>query len=423
MSHTVDIQKLISNKSKLPKLPHQNDFILNLYNNNYSPETIYNYNRDLTFFALFLQDNNYKFEEINKLTITYYKGWLKSRKHIELIQKLEGKNTTEPENSNKSDTSDTAGSKKSDSDKTNATSQNKTVAAGEDSEPNAKNIIAKNNFNNNGNNKNKKISDQISSIQEQVKGSANPNFKGGYVKNNNPKELDANSINRILVSLRNYLRFLIEYDYPTPLAPDAVTLIRQPKKKPQVPTLEEVIALVEAPSTIEHDPIIALRNRAILETLLATGMRISEVVSLNRDQVNAEGKLFITGKGRKQRLVYLTPRALKHINEYLKVRKDPYPALFVPTTGRGLGKGDPRISTNYIQMKIAEYRRILGIVVPISAHTIRHAFATYLAEKGANPAAIQVLLGHESLQTTTRYVHASDKYAEKTHKKFHPVKE
>ena len=381
------MQKLLKD-STTPKLPHQNEFILHLYNNNYSPETIYNYFRDLTFFAFFLAENNYDFDKINKLTITYYKGWLKDRNHIKWLEahkKKQGGSALEAQNKDEAV-----------SDRKQA---NSSVGQGSGVPENTRG---------------KPVSQKGKAI--------NPNYKGGYVKNNNPQKLDANSINRVLVSLRNYLRFLIEYDYPTPLAPDAVSLIRQPKKKPQVPTLEEVIQLVEAPSTLEPDPIIAARNRAILETLLATGMRISEVVSLNRDQVNSEGKMFITGKGRKQRLVYLTPRALHFIEEYLKLRKDSYPALFVPTSGKRLKTGDPRISTNYIQMKIAEYRRILGIVVPISAHTIRHAFATYLAEQGANPAAIQVLLGHESLQTTTRYVHASDKFAEKTHRKYHPVK-
>ena len=195
------------------------------------------------------------------------------------------------------------------------------------------------------------------------------------------------------------------------------------KKKPQVPTLDEVVALVEAPTTYETDPVIGLRNRAALELLLATGMRISEVVSINRDQVNSDGKLFITGKGKKQRFVYLTHRATVHIQEYLQKRVDPYPALFLPKSGSRLKSSDPRISTNYLQMKIALYRRLLEIIVPMSAHTIRHAYATYLAENGANPAAIQVLLGHESLQTTTRYVHTSDKFAEETHNEFHPVKE
>ena len=73
-------------------------------------------------------------------------------------------------------------------------------------------------------------------------------------------------------------------------------------------------------------------------------------------------------------------------------------------------------------MKIKRYRELLGISIPTSAHSLRHGFATYLAEQGANPAAIQVLLGHESLETTSRYVHASDRYAETTHREFHPLK-
>ncbi|PIU56660.1 MAG: hypothetical protein COS87_01500, partial [Chloroflexi bacterium CG07_land_8_20_14_0_80_45_17] len=82
-----------------------------------------------------------------------------------------------------------------------------------------------------------------------------------------------------------------------------------------------------------------------------------------------------------------------------------------------------RISTNYLQERIKRYREKLKINVPTSAHSLRHGFATYLAEEGANPAALQVLLGHESLDTTTRYVHASDKYAEETHHKYHPLAE
>ncbi len=400
MPHAVDIEALIKD-SKLPKLPHQDEFILHLYNNNYSPETIYNYHRDLTFFAAFLAEKNLKFSQINKLTITYYKGWLKKRKHIKALQRLRGDTKPVSEGGDEQKTTDKSSGVETEANfrTSQGTSENTDTEGG---------------------------SGAASTSEKPGKalksGAINPNFKGGYVKNNNPEELDANSINRILVSLRNFLRFLVEYDYPTPLPSDAVTLIRQPRKKPQVPSLEEVIALVEAPSKFEPDPLIAARNRAMLETLLATGMRISELVSLNRDQLNDEGKLFITGKGRKQRLVYLTPRAMRYIREYLLMRKDPYPAMFVPTSGRRLKKSDPRISTNYVQMKIAEYRRLLGIVVPISAHTIRHAFATYLAENGANPAAIQVLLGHESLQTTTRYVHASDKFAEQTHRKYHPVR-
>ena len=161
----------------------------------------------------------------------------------------------------------------------------------------------------------------------------------------------------------------------------------------------------------------------MLETLFATGMRISELCNLNRDQIDDTGRIFITGKGRKQRFVYLTPRAREHLERYLNTRQDGCPALFIPYAGRNVAKPKKRIAANYLQEKIKRYREKLRINVPTSAHSLRHGFATYLAEEGANPAAIQILLGHESLDTTTRYVHASDKYAEDTHRKYHPLSE
>jgi site-specific recombinase XerD len=221
----------------------------------------------------------------------------------------------------------------------------------------------------------------------------------------------------------------------------------------------------------------------MLEILFSTGMRISELIGLNLEQISNEGSLFIKGKGKKERFVYLSDRAMDWLNKYLKVRlqyafidrseeeqpgnvdksftgeeedretvsedvdeklakegsrkyiklvesyrqskyldKFDSPALFVPFNGKNFGKENSRLSTNYFQEKIADYRRRLGILVPTSAHSLRHGFATYMAENDANPAAIQVLLGHESLNTTTRYLHASQKFAEKTFREKHPLK-
>ena len=106
----------------------------------------------------------------------------------------------------------------------------------------------------------------------------------------------------------------------------------------------------------------------------------------------------------------------------MKLRKDNLENLFIPLRGSNSKKSDKKISTNYLQAKIKEYRQKLKINVPTSAHSLRHGFATYLAEQGAAPTAIQFLLGHESLNTTTRYLHSSDKFAEETHKKYHPLK-
>lgn len=236
------------------------------------------------------------------------------------------------------------------------------------------------------------------------------------------QKLAAASINRILSSIRRYCSYLLDMDLPCPIAPDAIKLIKMPRTHPRVAELNQLVALIESPMRFEDDKKISLRNRAMLEVLFATGMRISELISLNRDQLDHSGKIFIRGKGRKERFVYLTDRAIEWIKKYLATRNDSIPALFVPYAGKNCNEAKRRISPNYLQMKIKQYRERLGINVPTSAHSLRHGFATYLAESGANPAAIQVLLGHESLDTTTRYVHASDQYAEKTHRQFHPLK-
>lgn len=243
--------------------------------------------------------------------------------------------------------------------------------------------------------------------------------------------LSSQSVNRMLSALRSYFRFLLDSDYKIPVAPDSIKLIKTEKKETQVAELKELIELVEAPEKFEKKRKVRFRNRSMLEMLFSTGMRISELINLdksdlkiNEGKVN-DSKIYILGKGKKQRFVYLTPRCHLYLERYLKTRTDDYPALFIPYRGSRIGTKDPyvvRISPNYLQSKIKEYRVALGIVVPTSAHSLRHGFATYIAENGANPAIIQHLLGHASLSTTSKYVHASDRIAEKTHKDKHPLK-
>ncbi len=307
-------------------LPHMDDYLLNLQSSNYSPETVYNYERDLNVFRQFLEESNIEFDQVDKRAITYYKAYLVSR-------------------------------------------DRKTARLAERAD----------------------------------------------------KVLDARSINRMLSALRSYLKYLIDMDYHCPLPPEAVKLTKADRKHPQVAELGELVRLIEAPTHLESNPAVALRNRAMLEVLFATGMRISELCNLKRSQIDASGRIFITGKGRKQRFVYLTPRAQQHLEAYLNTRAENCPALFIPYAGRNVVNPKRKISTNYLQEKIKRYREKLRINTPTSAHSLRHGFATYLAEGGANPAAIQILLGHESLDTTTRYVHASDRYAEETHHKYHPL--
>lgn len=306
-------------------LPLLDDFLLNLKVNNYSEETLYNYERDLNVFENFLKDSQLNFKKLTKKDILNYKAFL--------------------------------------------TSIDRTTA------------------------KNQKTSQKLSSY----------------------------SVNRMLSALRAYFKYLIDMDYPAPLPPEVIKMIKTEKKKSQVPELDDLVKMLEAPEKFEKNKKVALRNRAMLELLFATGLRITELLNLKIDQIDKEGKIFVMGKGKKQRFVYLTPRALKHLNKYLEIREDTSDYLFLPYRGLNFKNKDKRISTNYLQAKIKRYRELLDINVPLSAHSLRHGFATYLAESGASPAAIQILLGHESLDTTTRYVHASDKYAQKMHKKYHPL--
>lgn len=308
-------------------IPYLDDFLLYLKTQNYSEETVYNYERDLKQFNNFLDEEKTRFEDVNKQSLNLYKAYLVSRERKQPFTGL------------------TAASR-----------------------------------------------------------------------------LEARSINRSLSALRTFLKYLIDLDRPVPVPPDTIKLVKTDKKHPQVAELSELIKLIESPSRLENNEVVGLRNRAMLEVLLATGMRISELISLNKNQLDGTGRLFIKGKGRKERFAYLTDRATHCLEQYLTRRTDSSPAMFIPERGLNAGKATKRISTNYLQMKIKEYREKLRINVPTSAHSLRHGFATYLAENGANPAAIQVLLGHESLDTTTRYVHASDKFAEETHHKYHPAK-
>lgn len=307
-------------------LPMVDDFLLYIKTQNYSPETLYNYEQDLKQLQNFLDDEKLVFGDINKQIINRYKAYLVSRDRKQPFSGLTA-----------------------------------------------------------------------------------------------PRRLEARSVNRALSSLRSYLKYLIDLDQKIPVPPDAIKMIKTDKKHGQVAELNDLIRLIESPLEFEENDLVGLRNRAMLEVLLATGMRISELISLNKDQLDGSGKLFIRGKGRKERFAYLTDRATKCLEEYLDKRDDGSQAMFVPMRGANAGQTNKRISPNYLQMKIKEYKEKLRINVPTSAHSLRHGFATYLAESGASPAAIQILLGHESLETTTRYVHASDKFAKETHKKYHPA--
>lgn len=340
------------------ELPFKEDFLLEIQNNNYSLETIYNYRRDLTTLEAFMNIQGVDFDGLNKRMMTHYKGFLRSPDYLKKIITWW----------------------KSHKDSLEEYDRNR-----------------------------------VEQVYNQ--------FMLEHSRREGDQALSPRSVNRTLSAIRSYLKYLVEFELieKMPITSDQLKLIKVEKKKKQVAELDELIRLMEYPSEYEQDKLIAARNRAILELLFSSGVRISELIKLNRHDLNPEGKIYIMGKGKKQRFIYITPRARHYINEYLDMREDDNEALFAPTSGGRNGQMGKRLSANFIQEKIRHYRKMLGIIVPTTPHSFRHGFATYLAEEGASPAAIQILLGHESLHTTDRYVHASDRFAEDTHKRFHPL--
>ncbi|MBP9758107.1 tyrosine-type recombinase/integrase [Candidatus Dojkabacteria bacterium] len=378
----------------LDKLPNKKDFLLNLINNNYSQRTIENYARDLLIFELFLNRYSIDFDEIDKLKINEYKGYLKYGKHLEdleILKKDLRKERIQGKDENYINIEDKIDEKVSDS---------------------------------------SLILSKALSLDVLEKSRLNAFKSDSQVGTSG---ISSKSINRMLSTIRSYINFLVDIDKKIPIPAGAIKLVKSIKKETQIAEFDELIKLVEAPDTFEIKLKVKYRNRAILELLFSTGMRISELVNLNLSDFNynkeenkiLDNKIYILGKGKKQRYVYLTDRSIFYLERYLKVRTEAnFTSVFLPYRGKRFSEDNIdniRISQRYVQNIIKIYQKRLGILIPTTPHSLRHGFATYMAEKGANPVAIQRLLGHESLQTTTRYVHSSDKFAQESHQKFHPL--
>jgi len=241
--------------------------------------------------------------------------------------------------------------------------------------------------------------------------------------NHNDKQLDPITINYKLIGLRAYLRYLINIDYPCPLLPEAVVKLKAVSKRPHLPELNDLIKLLQAPSPEAN--IIELRDKAILETLFNTGLKVSELVSLNREQVDLERKqIGLKGKGNKIRILFLPNQAAQWIGRYLQLRRDHFKPLFIRYSGKidtRKSGARMRLTPRSIQNIVTSYAKRCGLPITATPETLRHCFAIYVAEQGANPVPLQVLFSHESLYGITRYVHAFDKYAEETHRKYHPL--
>lgn len=212
------------------------------------------------------------------------------------------------------------------------------------------------------------------------------------------------SVNRMLSALRTYLQYLINKGHASPLFIESIKLIKVPKRALSYAKSDDLLRLIEYPEKFEHNKKVGLRNRAMLEVMFSTGIRLSELLDLKWEQIKESGEIFIEGQNKKGRIVYLAPRAKKALEKYLSYRKDDLPYLFIPYSGSHFKKKDKRITPSYIQRKIKQYRERLSLETPISAQWLTtDGFASYLIEKTSNPESIRSISTHKSIKLSGPY--------------------
>ncbi|PID70481.1 hypothetical protein CSB37_02220 [bacterium DOLZORAL124_38_8] len=242
------------------------------------------------------------------------------------------------------------------------------------------------------------------------------------LKNRRGEPVSANTKNLYLIPVRSFLKFCIKRDLDQNiLAPEKIELSKYKARDVSGLTLEELTMLRDF-SGIKNK-IIAARDAAIIELLYSTGLRIAELHSLNRSQVNLDLKEFtVLGKGKKYRTVFLTDRAVEKLQTYFDLRTDNFQPVFLnaktrPDEFETAGESR-RLSTNAIENMVRTRAIRVGITKPVTPHKLRHTFATHLLRNGADLRSVQEMLGHSNISTTQIYTHVVNADLKAAHKKF-----
>lgn len=223
-----------------------------------------------------------------------------------------------------------------------------------------------------------------------------------------------------LIALRSFLKYLARQDVAT-LAPDKIELAKQGSREPSFLDARDLERLLDAPTQGDAPKILKARDRAILELFFSTGMRVSELANLKRDQINLERDEFsVRGKGDKVRVVFLSNQARHWLKEYLADREDESPFLFIRHDRAASGSKEPMpITSRSIERLVKHYSAAAGIPKKVSPHTLRHSFATDLLMNGADIRSVQSMLGHSSITTTQIYTHVTNQQLRDVHQAFH----
>ncbi len=222
-----------------------------------------------------------------------------------------------------------------------------------------------------------------------------------------------------IIALRSFLSWLIKNNYNV-VAPDKIDLPKTEERQVKFLSVDQLKKFLNQPKISTK---IGLRDKAILETLFSTGLRVSELVGLDKDEINLKTQeVGVVGKGQKARVVFLSDRAVEWLDRYLVSRDDHYEPLFIRYSGKkdpSMGDEDMRLSARSVQRLVEKYRKKAKIPVKVTPHVLRHSFATDLLRQGADLRSVQELLGHKNIATTQIYTHVTDRQLHQTHKKFH----
>ena len=248
-------------------------------------------------------------------------------------------------------------------------------------------------------------------------------FLSRQYRQKNTSALKRSTQNHYLVALRSLLGFFVEKDIPS-LPPEKVKI---PKNKDDEKivnflTLEQVEKLVQV---VDISATKGLRDRAILEVLFSTGLRVAELVALNKEQINIKPEIIdlevsIIGKGGHPRTVYFSERAVNWLIKYLKTRSDNEKALFVNYAGKA---PLTRLTIRSVERLVKQYTLLAGLPLTTTTHTMRHSFATDLLMKGVDLRVVQEFLGHRNIATTQVYTHVTKPHLREIHKKLHGMKD
>jgi site-specific recombinase XerD len=235
-------------------------------------------------------------------------------------------------------------------------------------------------------------------------------------------ELQKTTQNYHLIALRSFLKYCAKRDIPA-LPADKVELARTVRKQVTFLNEDELKRLFDEP---DLSKLSGLRDRAILELLFSSGLRVSELVGLDRDHINLKRKEFmVRGKGQKDRPIFISDVATIWLQKYLDERQDNTRPLFVRYSGKksvDLSGNFHRLTARSVQRLVSQYALLAGITKHVSPHTLRHSFATDLLMNGADLRSVQAMLGHSNIATTQIYTHVTDPHLKSIHQRFHGKK-